>query len=320
MEENTGLVPKKREILQHYHNNFEEGRIAGLNGVELRYVKPKATGSKAALIILGGRAEFLEKYREVIFDLRSLDVAIYSYDHRGQGLSARLLDDPRKGHVEKFTDYVEDLQIFIDQVVGQEQRHQQLLVLAHSMGATIATLFHYRNTGIFSAMLFTSPMFGINSAPLPTPAAEWVAALMVRSGQGQTYIFGRGAEIYNQKYANNPLTSSHERFAYNLQLLEENPQLALGSPSFNWLHESYCWTRKVRNLSLEKNSAAIPILLLQAEYDRVVMASAQEQFLRNNPSCEFQVVAGARHELLMEADTIRNGVFDTVKDFFNKYV
>lgn len=320
MEKHNGLFLKEQEVLQHYRDNYEEHRIKGVHGVELRYVKPKVTSSKTALIILGGRAEFLEKYREVIFDLRSLDLAIYSYDHRGQGLSDRLLEDQRKGYVERFTDYVEDLRIFLEQVVGQGQRHQQILMLAHSMGAPIATLFHHSNPEVLSALLFTSPMFGINSAPLTTSVAEWIAALMVRSGQGKTYIFGRGAEIYNQRYANNPLTSSHERFAYNLQLLEENPQLALGSPSFNWLNESYCWTRKIRNLSLEQSGRAVPILLLQAEHERVVTASAQKEFLKNNPSCDFQMITGARHELLMEADTIRDGVLEIVKEFFRKFI
>lgn len=319
MNKSEEIRLKERKIVQHYQDNYKEGRIVGFHGVNLRYVKPRNSESPTALIILGGRAEFLEKYREVIFDLRSLGVAIYSYDHRGQGGSDRLLADQRKGHVDSFTDYVEDLRIFVEQVVDRNQCHQQIVVLAHSMGAPVATLFQRDNPGLFSALLFTAPMFGINSAPLSTPVAELVAALMVRSGQGKSYIFGRGPEIYSQQYDNNPLTSSQDRFIYNLRLLEENPQLALGSPSFKWLHESYRWTRKIRNLSLEDSNEAIPILLLQAEDERVVVNAAQQQFQRNNPSCYIRVIAGARHELLMEADIIRDKVLDIIKEFVSKH-
>ena len=312
-------MQREQEIHEHYQATFKEGWITGVHGVKLRYAMPQETNAQTALVIIGGRTEPLEKYREVFFDLRSLDVAIYSYDHRGQGLSDRLLADHRKGHVESFLDYVEDLHIFLEQLVGCGSRHDQIFVLAHSMGGAIAALFHHNYPGVLAGLVFTAPMFGIHSRPLSTPVAEWLAAIMVRSGRGENYIFGRGAEVYNLEYANNPLTSSTERFAYSLRVFAENPKLALGSPSFNWLHEAYYWLRKIRKITFEHTNTNIPMLLLQAECDRVVTASAQRQFLKNNPSCDFLVIAGARHELLMEVDAIRDEVLDLIRGFVNKH-
>lgn len=314
------IMPREQEIVRHYQDNFQEGRIGGVQKVALRYAMPRKRDSSTALIIVGGRTECLEKYREVFFDLRSLDVDIYSYDHRGQGLSERMLDDPCKGHVVKFTNYLEDLNIFLERIVNGASQYHRILVLAHSMGGAIATLYHHDYPGVIDGLLLTSPMFGIKSGLVPTSVAEWLAATMVRLGKGERYIFGRSGEVYNLKYADNPLTSSAERFAYSLRLFQDNPQLILGSPSFTWLHEAYRSIKRLGKISFEGDGAVIPMMLLQAENDRVVSASGQRRFLRNNPSCWFYLIKGARHELLMEKDSIRNEVLDIVREFINQLI
>ena len=49
-----------------------------------------------------GRGEFIEKYFEVIADLRRRGFAVATMDWRGQGGSQRMLPNPRKGHVRYF--------------------------------------------------------------------------------------------------------------------------------------------------------------------------------------------------------------------------
>ena len=43
------------------------------------------------MVLLQGRAEFIEKYGETVGDLRARGFAVYALDWRGQGHSGRVL-------------------------------------------------------------------------------------------------------------------------------------------------------------------------------------------------------------------------------------
>ena len=49
------------------------------------------TAKRGTVVVLGGRAEFIEKYFEVIGELLARDFAVAALDWRGQGGSARRL-------------------------------------------------------------------------------------------------------------------------------------------------------------------------------------------------------------------------------------
>ena len=53
-----------------------------------------------------GRAEFIEKYFEVVRDARARGFAVAMLDWRGQGLSERALPNARKGHVHDFSNTI----------------------------------------------------------------------------------------------------------------------------------------------------------------------------------------------------------------------
>ncbi len=63
------------------------------------------------------RHEFIEKYFEVVGELRRRGFAVAVLDWRGQGGSSRLTRNPLKGHVRNFADYEEDLTHFMKGVV-----------------------------------------------------------------------------------------------------------------------------------------------------------------------------------------------------------
>uniref|UniRef100_UPI0013D3B38A alpha/beta fold hydrolase n=1 Tax=Enterobacter cloacae TaxID=550 RepID=UPI0013D3B38A len=81
-------------------------------------------------------------------------------DHRGQGLSGRMLPDTRRGHVDNFSDYVDDLAAFWQQEV-QPGPWRKRYILAHSMGGAISTLFLQRHKHQCDAIALTAPMYGI---------------------------------------------------------------------------------------------------------------------------------------------------------------
>jgi lysophospholipase len=119
---------------------FQNGRK-----YQLRYSKYGCTlGSKGALVISPGRTEASPEYYETAIDFIQRGYSpVYVIDHRGQGMSPRLLPDPSKGHVEEFEDYISDLntatKAFIEdlETLGFDQSRDHLFFTSNSMGSAI---------------------------------------------------------------------------------------------------------------------------------------------------------------------------------------
>ncbi len=200
------------EILSFYKAQLEFGRFTGKGGVVLGYAKYEITDEKGALIISNGRTEFLVKYAELIFDLRKTGFSIYIMDHRGQGVSSRMLEDSRKGHVESFDDYVNDFTMFIDHVVNLRP-HKKRIILAHSMGGAIAVLYAAKHPDDVHGLILSAPMLQINTWLVP----ESVVFLFARSfnlfGFGDAYVPGGANYEQYGFFPGNKLTHSQVRFA-----------------------------------------------------------------------------------------------------------
>lgn len=62
-----------------------------------------------------------------------------------------------------------------------------------------------------------------------------------------------------------------------------------------------------------------PVLLFQAEKDTFVANPPQEEFCRRVPRCELVHVPGAKHEVLMELDSMREPALRRILDFFSAH-
>lgn len=92
------------------------------------------------IVVCPGRIESYVKYAELAYDLVHMGFDVLIIDHRGQGLSGRMLPDTHRGHVDRFSDYVDDFAAFWQQDV-QPGPWRKRYILAHSMGGAISTLF-----------------------------------------------------------------------------------------------------------------------------------------------------------------------------------
>lgn len=86
-----------------------------------------------ALVIVHGFGEHSGRYEHVGAWFAERHTAVHGFDLRGHGRSAG-----RRGHVDGFSDYLNDLEIFLDHVRG-ESESLPVTLLGHSMGGLIAT-------------------------------------------------------------------------------------------------------------------------------------------------------------------------------------
>ena len=258
------------------------GSFRGYDGAELRYARWDATRMprRGTVCLFGGRAEFIEKYFEVIADLRRRGFAVATMDWRGQGGSQRMLSNPRKGYVRGFWEYDRDLIRFMKDIVLPDCP-PPFIGLGHSMGGNIL-LRNATMPGLwFERIVLTAPMIAIAESCLgTTPIARRGLRRGCLAAGAVDRLCGRRlrrARSRSQKFEGNSLTSDYERWVRNKAVLDLAPSLGLGSPTVGWLRAAL---RSCRHIALAGFPARInvPLLMFAAGNDTVVSTRAIEDF------------------------------------------
>ena len=83
-----------------------------------RFPAAPDVAARGVCVLLNGQTEFIEKYFEVIDELRGRGYSVATMDWRGQGGSTRLTDDSRKSFVGDFSEYDEDLSTLMNWIVA----------------------------------------------------------------------------------------------------------------------------------------------------------------------------------------------------------
>jgi lysophospholipase len=280
----------------------------GYDRLKLRSALWEATRGPArgTVCIVQGRGEFIEKYFEVIADLRRRGFAIAIFDLRGQGGSERMLSNRRKGHVVAFTEYDRDLAIFIDEIVKPELP-QPLIGLGHSLGGNILLRGAQDEASPFARMILLSPMIDIHERMLGVsrPLAKAYASAASMIGLSTAYVRGGGDEPNDlAEFENNRLTSDHVRWSRIKSVVEAAPDLALGSPTVGWLRAALRSSAMLSRPDYPKY-VCVPMMLFAAGADHVVSPQAIEDFAVDLKSGGHILMPGSRHEILQESDAIR---------------
>ena len=154
------------------------GFLKGKGGVPLRYARWRSALKErhGTVCIFPGRSEFIEKYFDVVGELRRRGFAVAVLDWRGQGGSGRLMRNSLKGHVKSFNDYEDDVARFMNEVALPDCP-PPYYALGHSMGGTVLLKAATMRGCWFSRMVLTAPMLEIAATTALVPRAERRSAL-----------------------------------------------------------------------------------------------------------------------------------------------
>jgi lysophospholipase len=276
--------------------------------IKLRFARWQATRGpeRGTVCLFQGRGEFIEKYFEVVADLRRRGFGVATMDWRGQGGSSRLLSNPNKGFVRSFADFDQDLAYFMKEVVLPNCAPPYIAV-AHSMGGNILLRNASQPKSWFSRMVLSAPMIALSNKRVGVSqgVARAYAEVMSAFGFGAAYVRnGRDRPIELDPFEGNPLTSDRERYMRNQQVLAEAPALGLGSPTVAWLRSAYRSMARLRSPDYP-HSVQVPLLMFAAGMDSVVSAQAIEEFALRLKVGTHVLIPQAQHEILQETDEIR---------------
>lgn len=300
--------------------------VAMPDGAKLRVaVWPVPERVRGTALVLTGRAEFIEKYAETAEALAARGFRVVALDWRNQGLSDRPLPNRQIHHLTDFATLVDDLDEVYRQVVAPvaAETGGPLILLAHSMGGLVATLALARHaeddSDRYAAVLLSAPMYAIHSGPLPRWLVRMLAGVGLACGLGARYALGQGDydPAEGRFSLDNKITADPRRYAAFHSPYAERPDLRVGGVSFAWVAAALDAEDALRHaLPLER--VRTPVLLLSAPDDRVVRAAAHRAVVARLGNAHLADYPGARHELLMECDAIRDRVWADIDAFLDK--
>jgi len=286
------------------------GRITTRDGIGLRWAAWDGLPTRqrrGTVVIVQGRAEFIEKYFDVIEGLRARGLNVIAFDWRGQGGSDRLTRDMGKGHVRRFSDYEIDLDTIMSKVTV-EQARPPYFALGHSMGGAVLLRVAKAGWTIFDRMVLSAPMVELEAVPLPG-AVRTITGLLRLFGLGTLVVPGGSTKpVAFKPFAGNVVTSDPRAYERTAAFAKADPRLGLGAPTLSWLHEALKVNAAFMH-PLYPTDIRTPILIVAAGADRLISTPAVETFARRLQGGSVLTIPGSAHELMMEREIYRAPFF-----------
>ena len=291
----------------------QSGQFAGRDGVTISYHVVRHDQERGAIVFVNGWTDSYLYYSETTAALARAGYSVYSFDHRGQGLSGRLLANPQIVHVADFGDYVADLKTFVDTIVNADH-HDHVFMIAHSMGGLIGTMYALQYGADIEKLVLSVPMFKAKYGLFPEPVAYSIALGQALLGFGDHYApTQRDYDPAADSFESNTFTSSRCRYDHSRMVANDAPAIRMGGSSNTWVQRSVEAATATRHRG---SSLAIPTLLLQAGQDSFVDNFGQDLFCGEaGPKCQMIRFPSAKHSLWKEADAIQEETLSRVIGF-----
>lgn len=306
------LNQRQSDIDHYWDTCVSKGKFSGVDNVDIHYVMSEPEAPRASVVFSNGRIETFIKYKAFFYECFLNNIAVYSLDHRGQGLSGRLTEDPQRGYVVQFNDYVDDLSYFVNTIVNPRVEGNAILA-CHSMGSAIGYLTALREPNLFEKVMFCSPMFGVRpSIPAPVLHCLLAGGLAANEwfGRKPWYAFGQSPYI-DIPFKLNTLTHSKIRYKAFREEYKQNPALQLGGVTYAWLKQA---TDAMDRIASTCQEFPLATKVLVSGADMVVDNRRILSVAKALPNSEIQIIDGAKHELLFESDEYRT---PAMQAFFN---
>jgi alpha-beta hydrolase superfamily lysophospholipase len=194
------------------------GTRSGHDGVTLSTSHWIAATPRAAIVLVHGVAEHLGRYEHVGAALAERGFDVRGTDLRGFGKSGG-----RRGYVEDFSDYATDL---IDDVAAARQLGIPVVLLGHSMGGLIASLYAVTDHPQPDLLILSAPSI---DADLPK-AKVAMARFLVRVLPKLTVSNGLDGDqlsrdpTVGERYLGDPLVFAKSTIRLGVELLEAMEQ------------------------------------------------------------------------------------------------
>jgi alpha-beta hydrolase superfamily lysophospholipase len=239
------------------------------------------------LLLVHGFAEHSGRYEHVASWFAARGCAVHAYDHQGHGRS-----QGRRGHVRRFSDFLDDLEAMLAAVRSEHPGLRPLLV-GHSMGGLILTAFLCERAPDVVAAVTSGAALAISDE---LPRGRMLAARVLRRIVPRLAVsagldpqgISRDPEVV-RAYVEDPLVFRHMTTSLAAELMDA-----------------------VERTSQSAARVRTPLLMLHGEDDPLCPVSGSRRFyegLSVEPRA-LRTYPGLRHEIFIEPEQER--VFEDV--------
>jgi acylglycerol lipase len=255
----------------------DEGEFRGKGGTKIYYQFWKPEKVRAAMVGVHGAAEYSGRYAHVGGHFANEAIAFYALDHRGHGLSEGI-----RGHIDRFDDYVEDLDVFVDMVKNRE-KGKKVFLLGHSLGGTISITYAMKYPKKIDGLILSSP--GLKPAVEVPPEFAKTVMEFSKSNPSQ--------EIPNEV---DPYALSHDKDV--CEKYSKDP-LVFKTVTARFAAEFLATTKKLMESA---GKLRVPTLLMVGGDDKLVDPEGSKEFAKRVTLKDFEIKVydGFYHELFNE--------------------
>ncbi|GAA4715272.1 alpha/beta hydrolase [Brevibacillus fulvus] len=252
--------------------------------MELFHHHWRAEQAKATLVLIHGTGEHHGRYRHVAQYLNERGYDVRTGDLPGSGRSPG-----RRGHVERFEDYLTAVRLWMSEARGETGADHPVFLLGHSLGGLIATRYvqvYAEDSGV-DGLILSSPCLQLNRS-----IAAWQLRL----------VFGLNRMLpkWRLPYEIPPHVVSRDE-----QVRRQYRQDPYNYPrvSVRW----FCELKQAMEAAWqERDKLFVPTLILQAGDDHLVAAEGVKRFAAELPAADKQFVLfpGLYHEIFNEPERL----------------
>jgi alpha-beta hydrolase superfamily lysophospholipase len=231
------------------------------------------SAATAAMAIVHGFGEHSDRYMNAVNYFVPKGCAVYGFDLRGYGRSGG-----KRGHIDRWDDYVNDVKSFMDEV-RQGTNGIPLFLWGHSLGGLIALDYAARCQDCLRGVITSGPLLG--EVPV-SPALVKISQVMSRVWPG----FGMDIHLDATAVSRDPTVVQ----AYQKDTLVHSIATARFGTELN--------TARAR-VNQQAAQFKLPLLLMQGGADRLTPAASNRMYHDSVGSKDKQFVLypDAYHEL-----------------------
>ena len=246
-------------------------------------------------------------------------------EHRGHGYSLRETENLTSVHMKDWHNYISDFAQSCLHAYEMHHLRAPLCVWGHSMGGAIATGVVEEYPHLFSAAVFSSPMY-LPRIGVPTSFTHWLARRYVAAGKAEEPALGKREFDSAMAQEEENVREGKDRGSRSAARQHNFREVRKLKVAEHTLNATWGWVDQALSMDAEITSEqnlakiSIPVLLMTAGKDFYVDIDAQKKVAQKAHQLGLRLTAfffpGARHELFYDIDPIVERYMNLVVQFY----